>query len=228
MTIRPKTLELMTFFEYNYHWIIVSCTEASKIIFHTQRIEKSFTYYAAYRYPEGEYQVDNKKTNTIQRIIIIILILIIIAGATVSVIMILGSGKNEENKPSKGVVGVITDSWDPDVSSTADSNGEQQKGIQIPGYSRAEMNEGDTSLKLSVGNPKENSVGFIATVRLGNGTVLYTSPVLKPGQGLEEIPLEKTLPKGTYDAEVYFQCVMLDEEHTPLNSAESGFQLIVN
>ena len=81
---------------------------------------------------------------------------------------------------------------------------------------------------LRVGNPPENKVGLIATVRLEDGTVLYESPVLRPGQGLEEIPLNQTLSKGEYNAEVYYQCVLLDDEHTPLNAAISAFRLHVN
>ena len=90
------------------------------------------------------------------------------------------------------------------------------------------MNAGDTSLKISIGNPKENEVGFFASLELEDGTVLYESELLKPGQGLTEIPLSKTLEKGTYNAKVVYHCVSLDEAHTPLNSAESGFVLIVN
>ena len=52
--------------------------------------------------------------------------------------------------------------------------------------------------------------------------------LLKPGQGLEEIPLNQTLAKGTYPAMVFYQCVLLDEEQTPINAAESTFTLIVN
>jgi len=90
------------------------------------------------------------------------------------------------------------------------------------------MKEGDTTLTLSIGNPKANSVGFFATLKLQNGDVLYESELLEPGQGLTEIPLTHTLSKGTYDAAVVYKCVLLDEENTPLNAAESVFKLIVN
>lgn len=125
---------------------------------------------------------------------------------------------------AQGVTGVISDNWDPGVELP---EGEQKKGTQIPGYSSAEMNAGDTTLKLSIGNPKVNEVGMYATVKLEDGTVLYESELLKPGQGLTEIPLTETLEKGTYDAMVVYQCVALDENNTHLNAAESGFQLIV-
>lgn len=90
------------------------------------------------------------------------------------------------------------------------------------------MKAGDTQLHLSIGNPKENNCGFYATLQLEDGTVLYKSELLKPGYGLTEVPLQQTLKKGTYDAEVFYECVTLDEEQSPLNSAKSKFKLVVN
>lgn len=127
---------------------------------------------------------------------------------------------------SDGVVGKISDSWDVGTSENTSQNS-KKSGIQVPGYGTAEMKSGDKSLHLSIGNPKINECGFYATLKLDDGTVLYKSDLLKPGSGLTEVPLSKTLEKGEYSAEVYYECVTLGEEHKPLNSAESEFLLIV-
>lgn len=164
------------------------------------------------------------KSNKRYMIVLLLIALSIIVGYMVY--LMFSSQKPEEEK-AQGVVGKIVDGWDDGISEDPNKSSEQ-KGTKIPVYSAAYMKEGDTSLVLRVGNPPENSVGLIATVRLEDGTVLYTSPVLKPGQGLEEIPLEKTLSKDEYKAEVYYKCVLLNEEHTPLNAAVSAFTLIVN
>ena len=161
----------------------------------------------------------------------IIAAILLVAAAVLLTLILTGAFKQEpEKEPDKhnGVTGYITDDWDPKVDDTTGEQNEPKKGTQIPGYSSAEMNAGDTSLHLSIGNPKENSVGMFATLRLSDGTVLYESPLLKPGQGLTDIPLSKSLEKGTYDAVVVYQCVLLDEDNTPLNAAESGFTLYVN
>ena len=150
-------------------------------------------------------------------------------------------------EPAKGVVGTITDNWDPQVSTPSqegDTSEEPKKGTQIPGYSGAAMREGDMSLKIRIGNPPANHVGFIAVLKLKDGTVLYESPLLYPGQGLEEVlyespllypgqgleevPLTQTLPKGTYAALVEYRCILLEDGKTPLNTAESGFTLYVS
>ena len=51
--------------------------------------------------------------------------------------------------------------------------------------------------------------------------------MLEPGSGITDIPLSKNLEKGEYKAMVLYECVTLDDDHKPLNSAESQFTLIV-
>ena len=165
------------------------------------------------------------KKNNKKKIIIIIAAAVLVIAAAAVIMAVTGVFSPAPKEESKGVVGIITDDWDPNVE--PDPSDEQKSGTRIPGYSTAEMNAGDTSLKLSIGNPKENKVGMFAELQLEDGTVLYKSPLLSPGQGLTEVPLSKTLDKGTYNAKVVYQCVLLDENNTPLNAAESGFQLIV-
>lgn len=163
----------------------------------------------------------NKKSVVISALFIFILFVIAVVMFRVM--------KPEDAKNANGVAGKIVDNWDTGIPEQTDEPEESTSGgIQIPGYSKAEMEEGDTQLHLSIGNPKENNCGFYVTVRLEDGTVLYKSELLKPGDGLTEIPLEQTLNKGTYDAEVFYECVTLDEDASPLNSAISKFQLIVN
>ena len=125
---------------------------------------------------------------------------------------------------SNGIIGKVSDGWKTGLEGEP---APQRKGIQIPGYGKAEMKAGDKSLHLSIGNPEANECGFYATLKLEDGTVLYQSELLEPGYGLTEIPLSETLEAGEYIAMVFYQCVTLDEEHTPLNSAESEFKLVV-
>ena len=170
---------------------------------------------------------DNQKKNTKKNIIMIAAVVFLLAAAVLITLLLSGAFKKDQTQDDhKGVVGVVSDDWDDGVEKPTGEN--QKSGTRIPGYSVAEMNAGDKSLVISIGNPKENKVGFFATVKLSDGTVLYESGLLKPGQGLNEIPLNQTLEKGEYDAVVLYQCVLLDAENTPLNAAESGFKLYVN
>lgn len=155
---------------------------------------------------------------------LIAMIIAVIAAAAIIGAAFFIQHSAKKPKESDGVVGVISDNWDAGIEEDAPT---ESVGIQIPGYSTAEMKEGDTSLHLSVGNPKDNACGFYATLKLQDGTVLYESELIQPGFGLTEVPLSKKLDKGEYDAVVFFECVALDDAQTPLNSAESEFKLIV-
>ncbi len=170
--------------------------------------------------------MENKNENSNKKgLITAIVIIILIAVLSIGGIFAYKYFSAEKEKDSKGVVGKISDGWDTGIEE--ETQQQQGQGIQIPGYSTAVMNEGDTSLVLSIGNPKANNCGFYATLKLEDGTELYKSELLKPGYGLTEIPLSQTLKAGEYTAIVYYKCVTLDEEQSPLNSAESEFKLIV-
>lgn len=170
--------------------------------------------------------MENKNENPNKKgLITAIVIIILIAFLSIGGIFAYKYFSAEKEKDSKGVVGKISDGWDTGIEE--ESQQQQGRGIQIPGYGIAVMEEGDTSLVLSVGNPKANNCGFYATLKLEDGTELYKSELLKPGYGLTEIPLSQTLKAGEYTAIVYYKCVTLDEEQSPLNSAESEFKLIV-
>lgn len=160
-----------------------------------------------------------KKKKTL---ILIIVIAVLVAAIAVLVVLLLNNGKKKE-ATATGVNGVISDGWDAGIN----TGGVETSEIQIPGYKDAKMQEGDKVLHLSIGNPETNQAGLYADVVLEDGTVLYESELIEPGYGIKDIPLSKTLEKGTYQAYVVYQAVTLDESHTPMNSVRSAFTLYV-
>lgn len=168
--------------------------------------------------------MDKAKEKSNKKLLIIIIAILVVAALAVGGVVVYNSFFAEKPTPSNGVVGKITDGWDTGLE---DETAPKSQGIQIPGYGTAVMTAGDESLSLSIGNPKDNKCGFYATLKLEDGTVLYESELIKPGYGLTEVPLKQTLNAGEYTAMVVYKCVTLDENETPLNSAESEFKLIV-
>ena len=168
--------------------------------------------------------MDKTKEKSKKNLLVIILAILVIAALVVGGVVVYNNFFAEKQKPSNGVFGVISDGWDTGIENKPP---QQAASIQIPGYSIAEMKAGDKSLVLSIGNPKDNECGFYATLKLADGTVLYESELIKPGYGLTAVPLSRTLEAGKYTAMVCYRCVTLDEDETPLNSAESEFKLIV-
>ena len=156
-------------------------------------------------------------------IIILIATVILLAGALVTVYIVSNQSKEVTAPDSAGVGGEIVENWDPNIDN------EPTHGVDdaiIPGYGNAEMKAGDTTLTLSIGNPSENTVGLYAAL-IVDDKQLYRSPLLKPGQGIKSIPLNKTLEKGKYDAYVLYQIVDLNKPDTKLNSVRSALELIV-
>lgn len=168
--------------------------------------------------------MEKTKGNSKKKWLIIIIVILLVIAAFAGGFAVRQHFTEKKPEQTNGVVGKVYDDWDTGLE---EESKPQSKGIQIPGYATAEMNEGDMSLHLSIGNPKENECGFYATLKLEDETVLYESELLEPGCGLTELPLLQTLKKGEYTAMVHYQCVTLDESHTPLNSADSEFKLIV-
>lgn len=121
--------------------------------------------------------------------------------------------------------GEIIEGWNP---AGVDPDDTTRRGTMIPGYGSAVMNEGEDTLRLTIGNPLGNRVGFFAVLMLEDGTELYSSPLLEPGQAVPLVPLSETLKAGKYLAQVVYNCVTLDQKHTPLNGGVSGFTLNVN
>lgn len=172
---------------------------------------------------EEGIRLEKTKEKSKKKILLLIPIFIVITVLAVGGV-IAYNFLNEKPADPNGVVGKISSDWDTGLE---EDNSSVSKGVQIPGYGAAEMNSEDTSLHLSIGNPKENECGFYVTLKLDDGTVLYKSELLEPGCGLTEVPISQTLEKGEYTAIAYYQCVTLDENETPLNSAESEFKLVV-
>lgn len=165
---------------------------------------------------------EKKSKNKLLTAILLFLALVIVS--VVGAIVYFNFFNDSQPVDSDGVVGRIIKDWD---TGAEDASAPESGSIQIPGYSTAEMKAGDMSLNLSIGNPKYNVCGFYATLKLADGTELYKSGLLNPGEGLINVPLSQTLEKGEYKAMVYYQCVTLDDAHKPLNSAESEFTLVV-
>lgn len=77
-----------------------------------------------------------------------------------------------------------------------------------------------------MGNPADNNCYFVIILRLEDGTKLYESEYLKPGEGLNEITMEQELESGEYQAIIEYKCYSL-EDKSSLNGGSAQFNLIV-
>ncbi len=104
---------------------------------------------------------------------------------------------------------------------------EVPKTIAIPGYAQLVMKAGDIMQEISLHNPAENPCYFVISIILPDGTEIYRSGLIKPGQKADAIRLSQSLKLGAYkDAVLRYSCYSLKDK-APMNGADMKFTLEV-
>ena len=153
----------------------------------------------------------------ITKIIIGILIAAVIAAAGITWYVM--NQKNQKTGNSSAEVVA----WDVDIEEEEPS---EEKGILIPGYTSMVMKANTKEQTVSIGNPADNDCIFVIVLKLEDGTKLFESQELKPGEGLENITLDQELEAGEYQAVIEYKCYSL-EDKSPLNGGSAEFKLYV-
>ncbi|MCD7865415.1 MAG: hypothetical protein LUG54_05255 [Clostridiales bacterium] len=164
--------------------------------------------------------MEEKKNNSRKKVIAILIVVIII----IVVVLLIWKALPGENDAGTGNGAGEVVAWDVDIDTedTAGATG----SIQIPGYESMIFTAGETVQTVDIGNPADNSCYFVITIRLADGTELFQSDYLEPGQGFETIELTQVLEVGEYTAVIQYECYSMEDE-SALNGASSEFQLIV-
>lgn len=137
-----------------------------------------------------------------KKIIIGILIAAVIAAAGITWYVM--NQKNQKTGNSSAEVVA----WDVDIEEEEPS---QEKGILIPGYTSMVMKANTKEQTVSIGNPADNDCIFVIVLKLEDGTKLFESQELKPGE---------------YQAVIEYKCYSL-EDKSPLNGGSAEFKLYV-
>lgn len=100
--------------------------------------------------------------------------------------------------------------------------------ISIPGYEMLELKADSKQQTVALSNPAQNNCYFEISLYLEDGTLLWKSDLIEPGEATEPIVLTKELSKGYYPKSVlHYDCYAMDADKTPLNSAEMKVTLWV-
>lgn len=103
------------------------------------------------------------------------------------------------------------------------SEGGVEEGIRIPGYSIIPVSAGSKEVSIDLTNPEENQVYFQITFLLGEDQEqIYQSKLIKPGDHLYEITLDRALEAGTYDLTIQYDTFSMDGSYSPRNGASVG------
>lgn len=102
------------------------------------------------------------------------------------------------------------------------------EGIRIPGYKSVEIQAGTKDVSVELTNPEDNQVYFQISFYLPETEeIIYTSKLIKPGQSLYKIELEKEMEAGEYPLTIQYETFTMDEEMSPRNGAEVNCTLKV-
>ena len=134
------------------------------------------------------------------------------------------------------IYGVLTLIWRINDQRVPQNNGNSETvqsveknpdSIAIPGYELLELQANSTTQTLCLTNPEQNVCYFRISLYLEDGTLLWQSDLITPGDTSKPITLIKALDKGTYpNAILKYNCFASDGI-TPLNGAETKLTLWV-
>ena len=103
-----------------------------------------------------------------------------------------------------------------------------KNSISVPGYEGITLKADSLEQTVALSNPPQNTCYFLITLCLEDGTRLWQSDYIKPGETSSPIVLTQSLEKGTYpNAVLQYSCFKMDDEKTPLNGAETKLTLRV-
>lgn len=117
----------------------------------------------------------------------------------------------------------------PSAGAGGDSSvaGASNDEIAIPGFEKLVLKAEQVEQKVKFYNPEQNACYFRIFFALADGTELYRSGMIKPGQQLDKVELCRSLKAGSYEGAILrYECYSLDALK-PLNGAETILKLEV-
>ena len=148
-----------------------------------------------------------------QRIVIIGLVLLL--AAAVGIIVWLTTKSDSGSKPEGA-----------EETSQSEIGGlvvpERPEMLDITAYESITLKADTLEQSVRFDNPLQNNCWLVITLSLEDGTVLWKSEELQPGQVVRSITLNQPLAAGEYEnAVLIYQHWTYDEEKLPLNGAET-------
>lgn len=161
---------------------------------------------------KGRYQ--SPKANSPNWIVILLLLLILLISI---LIFILLRPKQMEVSTPNGMSYIDTGPVE-----------KNQGSISIPGYESITLTAGEKKQTVGLPNPAKNSCYFQISLILEDGTLLWQSNLVEPGEISDPILLNEPLAAGSYSNVIMkYDCYTMDGSMTPLNGAATKLILRV-
>ena len=110
----------------------------------------------------------------------------------------------------------------------SDSVEKKTDSIAIPGYEGISLKANSKEQEIGFPNPAQNTCYFQISLMLEDGTLLWHSELVAPGEISNPITLEEPLEAGVYpNALLKFDCYTMDGAMRALNGAATKMTLHV-
>ena len=153
-------------------------------------------------------------------LLIILILLIVIA---VLLVCLIRDDPAPTSAPQPGLV------YEPTGNSEQFKADTSLPNIIIPGWTGIRLPAVKTNAPVSLNNPKANDgyYDLTFTLRLEDGTEIFTTNLVAPGETCTSVTLLQELESGEYPAHLFIQPYLRNDSHSPLNNADLEILLIV-
>lgn len=102
-----------------------------------------------------------------------------------------------------------------------------KNSISVPGFGQINLVADKLEQTTRLYNPEQNNCYFKISIVLSDGTVIWKSDFMAPGEKADKITLLRALPEGTYhDVTVKYDCFSMSKK-SGLNNARIKLKLVV-
>lgn len=132
-------------------------------------------------------------------------------------------------------IGLHWDEWFKETNNDTlinemDSNqNKNNDSIDIPGFDIINFKANSLNQEIQLYNPYENTCYFRISLYFNDGTLLWQSDLLEPGEAVQQVTIQKELEIGIYENCILkYDCFQMNEELTPLNGSQITFTMNVS
>ena len=162
---------------------------------------------------KGKYQSNHPSYNG--WVVVLLLVLILLVGILIWLLL----------KPDP----IKAELPNGDEMNTSGEVNKNPDSIAIPGYEGIALKADTKQQTVGLSNPPQNTCYFKITLMLEDGTVLWQSELVKPGEISEAIKLNQPLKQGSYhNAQLKYECFTMDGSMSALNGAVTKLTLHVS
>ena len=175
----------------------------------------------------------NSRKDIVISVLIIVVILLIVAFVVLAMVFRNTMRKGGETTTVTQAVSQTVETTAEPAASAEESTSSKKKNtdtIDIPQRGFLTFAADTVEQTNTVTNPEQNFCYFKVTLKLADGTVLWQSDYIAPGDSSEPMKLNKPLKKGTYEkAVMLFECFALNGDGTyrQVNGANNILTILV-